>query len=366
MTPELNSFYDRAAAAERVGDAEEALAYHSGIPMFRRSRHRGILEQLIAAKDELTPWVYARWIVYQAIRCEDPGSRTGLLVRGALRAAVQTFHADQLGKTYIEGGDPVKVTASVMGESWAAHQLAQEYGVLAAFLDEFVGGDLADHAELVRSWIGAPIGGYRIEGRGSAARVPVRDLADDRTFDVLDLGAAGTVIGRLVPIGTTPALMFDTAPLAISEGIATEVARCDRPVGWVDILADAIGHRHLDSECLLREDYELLSDIASLDLIVFGTKPTDVSRVMSQLHSGRDEVGRAAFRVLRLASVGTLAPDAAPYVGAACLNAHAHENAVKRILAAGQRRQWLRWAELVSEPARGRLLRFAEATADAA
>src|SRR3954452_7241979 len=366
MTPELSSFYDRSAAAERVGDAEEALAYHSGIPMFRRSRHRGILEQLIAAKDELTPWNIARWIVYQALRCEDPGSRTGTLVRGALQTAVATFHADRIEETYVEGGDPVRVTATVLGESWAGHQLALEYGVLSAFLDEFVGGVLAEHAELARSWVGAPMGGYRIEKQGSAATVLVRDLASDRTHDVLDLGAAGTVIGRLVSSGTTPALMFDTAPLAISKGIATEVARCDRPVGWVDILADAIDQRRLDSECLLREDYELLSDIASLDLVVFGTKPTDVSRVMAQLRGGRDEVGRAAFRILRLASGGTVEGAAAPYVGAACLNVHAHENALTRILAPGQRRQWLRWAELVPEPARGRLLGFAEATADAA
>src|SRR4051794_29107423 len=115
MTPELSSFYDRSAAAERVGDAEEALAYHSGIPMFRRSRHRGILEQLIAAKDELTPWIIARWIVYQALRCEDPGSRTGTLVRGALQTAVATFHADRIEETYVEGGDPVRVTATVLG-----------------------------------------------------------------------------------------------------------------------------------------------------------------------------------------------------------------------------------------------------------
>jgi hypothetical protein len=366
MTPELSSFFDRAAAAERVGDAEEALAYHSGIPMFQQSRHRGVLEQLIAAGDELTPWAHVRWIVYQALRCEDSGSRTGSLVRVALRAAVETFHGDLLDEAYVEGHDPVKVTATVMGESWASHQLVQDLGVLPTFLDEFVGGDLLEHAELARSWAKARMGGYLIETPGSAGTVTVRDLAGDHTFDVLDLGAAGTVIGRLVPSGTTPALMFDTAPLAVSEEIATEVARCDRPVGWVDVLVHAIGRRRLDPECLLREDYELLSDIPSLDLLAFGTHPAELPRVMAQLRDGRDEVGRAAFRILRFAAEGALEPADAPYVAAASLNVHAHGEAVRRILAPGQQQVWLGWAELVPDPARARLLHFARSTAEAA
>ena len=116
MTPELKAFYDRSMAAERAGDAEEALAYHSSIPMFRRSRHRSMLEQLVEARDELTPWVWARWIVYQALRTEDEGSRTARQVRAALRDSVDTFHDGLMGNAYDEGGDPIQVTARVMGE----------------------------------------------------------------------------------------------------------------------------------------------------------------------------------------------------------------------------------------------------------
>ena len=91
MTPELLGFAERAAAAERVGDVEEALAYHRGVPMFRRSRHAAILEQLAAAKGDLTPWVYARWIVYQSTRVEDWTSDTGSLVRFALMEHARLF-----------------------------------------------------------------------------------------------------------------------------------------------------------------------------------------------------------------------------------------------------------------------------------
>ena len=372
MTPELMAFVDRAAAAERVGDIEEALAYHRGVPMFRRSRHASMLEQLAAVKSDLPPWVYVRWMVYQALRVDDARSETGSLVRCALMDALGSFHTDLMHAAYDEGRDPVRVAARVLGESWACHQLAaHDYGAVEAFLDEFVGGELAEHAPLAQSWVGAPMSGYRIEGRTTACGVAVRDLADDAVADVLDLGAGclagagGTVIGRLVPSGTTPALMFDTAPLPVDEEIAAEVARAGFE-DWADVLAEAIDDGRLDPARLLRADYELMSDIPSLDLLAFGTGPADLARVMSQLRKGRDEVGRAAYRILQQASVGALEDDAAAYVGAAALNVHAHADARRRILAPGQQGDWLRWAELVPAPARTRLVAFAEATRNVA
>ena len=372
MTRELTAFFERSSAAERAGDAAEALAYHDGIPMFRRSRHRSLLEQLVAADGELTPWVWARWIVYQSIRCEEPGSRTGALQRIALADAVETLHIDLLEETYDAGGDPVPVTARVLGESWAFHQLAvHDYGVLSSFVDEFATGTLAEHAGLVHEWVGTPMGGYRIEGRGSPCTLRVRDLGTDERREVLDLGAgagaAVCVIGRLVSTGGSPDLMFDTAPLVVDEATAREVARrVATPAGWVDALAEAIRERRLRSETLLREDYELMTDVPSLAMVEFGTRPTELARVMEQFRSGRDEVGRAAFRILRSASEGALEVDAAPYVGAAVLNVHAYGEAQRQILAPGQQPHWVSWAELVPEPARSRLLGFARATMDAA
>jgi hypothetical protein len=160
--------------------------------------------------------------------------------------------------------------------------------------------------------------------------------------------------------------MFDTAPLPLSEVLASEVAGSAVHGDWADRLAETIDEERLDPADLFREDYELMSDVPSLELLAFATKPTDLARVMAQLREGRDEVSRAAFRILRSAVDGAVEPDAAPYVAAACLNVQAHEQAHRRILAPGQRQTWLRWAALVPDPARARLLQFAEATADAA
>lgn len=382
LTPELTAFLDRTMAAERCGDLEEALEYYSGVPMLRRGRHRSVLEQLVAAQDELTPWVWARWIAYQALRCEDRDRRTGLIVRAATHDAVGLFHGDLMDAAYDAGGDPVKVVATVMGESWAFHQLAtHDYAGLETFLDECVTGRLAEHAVLARSWVGAPMGGYRIDGPSGPRRLAVLDLATDELVDVLDLGASsvagpgGWVIGRLVPSGTTPELMFDIAPLGVPEALARTVARHRDhragPNSWPELLAEALGRRELPSSALLREDYELMSDIPAVTMIELATRPLELARVMSQLRSGRDEVARTAFRILRSVADGSLesgdAPHlaarvTAPMVAAAVLNASAFEQAPRKILAPGQESRWRHWAAMVPQPARDRLLRFAEAT----
>ena len=373
MTPELTAFFDRSMAAERVGDAAEALAYHDGIPMFRRSRHRALLTQLAGVREELTPWAWARWIVYQSIRTEDEGSKTGRLVHAAMAEATARFHEDLMSAAYDRGRDPIQVHARVIGESWGCHQLAvYEYGVLESFLDELAGGELADSADLARSWVDASMHGYRMERQTRPGELRVRDLETDAHLDLLDLGAAtaarlnGWVIGRLVPSGTTPALMFDTAPLAVPKETAREVARCRERDEWVEVLADAIESGRLSGSDLLHEDYEILSDIPALALVEFATRRRDLARVMAQLAEGRDEIGRASFRILRGAAEASLEEAAAPYVASAVLNAHAYGEARRAILAPGQRSCWRHWAELVPEPARNRLLLFAAETAEAA
>jgi hypothetical protein len=373
MTAELTAFFDRSMAAERVGDAAEALAYHDGIPMFRRSRHRALLTQLAGVREELTPWAWARWIVYQSIRSEDPGSQTGQLLHAAMAEATSRFHGDLMSAAYDRGRDPIQVHARVMGESWGCHQLAvYEYGVLESFLDELAGGELADSAELARAWVRAPMHGYQWERPARPGELRVRDLATDMHLDVLDLGSATVarpshwVIGRLVPSGTTPALMFDTAPLQVHHETAREVAHCRAPDEWVEVLDDAIASGRMSGSDLLREDYEILTDIPALALVEFGTRRRDLPRVLAQLVEGRDEIGRAAFRILRRAADGSLEDAAAPFVASAVLNAHAHAEAPRLILASGQQPAWIHWAKRVPQPARGRLLRFADLTAEAA
>jgi hypothetical protein len=102
MTPALYACVERSLAAERAGDADAALEWHQSVPMFRGSRHRALLARLAWLGDELPAWVWARWIVYQATRCED--GRTGRLVRDQLRLAVEGLHVDLLESCYRSHG----------------------------------------------------------------------------------------------------------------------------------------------------------------------------------------------------------------------------------------------------------------------
>jgi hypothetical protein len=160
--------------------------------------------------------------------------------------------------------------------------------------------------------------------------------------------------------------MFDAPPLPVDEATARAVAVGRGPDAWVEILADAVEDRRVSSNDLLQQDYELFTDVPGRKLVEAATRPTDLARVLTQLEEGRDEVGRAAFRILRRAAEGSLEDADAAFVASAALNVHAHTEAPRAILAAGQQGRWLRWAELVPDPARRRLLRFAELTADAA
>ncbi len=90
--------------------------------------------------------------------------------RLALKYAVETFHDDQLADCHADGGDPMRVIAWVASESWLFHQLwLHELGGLRRFVDELATGRLAEHADLARSWAGAPLGGFRIEASMPAA-----------------------------------------------------------------------------------------------------------------------------------------------------------------------------------------------------
>lgn len=372
MTREYHAFVDSSLAAERVGDAEAALEYYRGVPMFTRSPHVANLTQVAGLAGEMTPWLWARWAAYQCTRADDEDTRLRVAMRTALEYTVNMFHSDRMHDAYVEGDDPVRVTSVVMGEDWAFHQICtHEIDGLETFLDELADGRLAEHSGLARGWVGAPMGGYRVE---PGPDLVVWDPARDERLELLDLGArlhAGEgawVIGRLVPSGTTPELMFDTRPLRVDERTAREVAAGSGRGEWVGPLEEAIDDGRVGRGILRRKDRALVTDVPSRSLVEAGTPPADLERTMRQLREGRDEVGRAAFRVLRSVAEGSFGGDEqAPYVAAAVLNAHARPEALRQVVAPGQREHWLRWAELVPEPARGRLTEFAERSgADAA
>jgi len=369
MTREYQSFLDSSLAAERSGDAATALEYHRGIPMFTRGRHVSVLALLKSLGDDMTPWLWARWAAYQCSRAEDVGTESGFITRAALDYTLQMFYDDQMRAAYDEGRDPVKLTARVMGESWIYHQVCTfELGGLREFLDFVADGPLAEHAEWARSWCEAPMRGLRVES-AAAGRLVATDLQTRRQVEVLDLGAGvmcrpgGFLVGRLVESGVAPATMFDTVPIVVDQQTAQEVAESTQG-GWITAFTKAIADERVDLAVLESEDRELACDVPELSLLEAGTRPLDLPRVMQQLREGRDEVKRAAFRILRQAFDGEYGGDEkAAYVGAAALNVRAFEQATKELTAPGHDAPWLRWAELVPDPASGRLRRLAALSA---
>lgn len=372
MTRDYHAFLASSIDAERTGDAATALEYHRGIPMFRRSSHVALLSQLVDVARQMTPWAWARWAAYQSTRAEDHATTSGEITRFALDYVVRMFHAEAIEEMYDAHDDPAGFLGRTMGEDWAYHQLCTfELGGLEVFLDELAGGRLADGAGLARGWLDARMSGFRFERSGPLGLL-AHDLATGRSTEVLDLGgdlgsaSHGFGLARLVSSGTDPGWMFDTRPLEVDEQTAREAAEVvDVHGGWVTALSDAIEAGRLESAALRREDRELLTDVPSIDLVAMGTDPAALASTMASLRRGRDEVGRAAFRILRSVAEGSFGPDAlAPYVGAAALNPHGYAE-VRRLLG-GATAAFEPWARLVPDPARSRLTQLATAAESAA
>jgi len=358
MTPELYACVERSQLAERAGDVTAALEWHRCVPMFRKGRHREVLGRLADLGDDVPGWVWARWIVYQSLRCED--GDTGRLVQDRLRQATEELHADLMEDCFRHQGDPIQVIARVLGESWAFHQrVAHEGGGLVAFVDEFATGRLVEHAALARRWAGARLSGYELGESGPGATLSVREAGGDEWVDVLDLGAracapGGWVLGRLVPSGVGDRLMFDMPPLGVPAAIASEVA--NRPDGdWWRVLTTLRERAGVRSESFLLEDFELLTDVRDLDLLRFGTAPRDLGRVMQQLREGRDEVSRAAYRILERARTGDVEAADQAYVGAAVLNVAAFGDLRRQMVRSDEPDCWAQWVGRLVEPARGRV-----------
>ena len=366
MTAAHVALVDQSLAAERSGDAARALELHASVPALNnRSRHHLLLAQIASLGDDLPDWVWARWLAYQAVRCEDPDTETGTMQRLALTYAVETFHEDQLADCHANAGDPLKVVAWVAAESWLYHQVwIHELGGLTRFVDELTTGRLAEHAALARSWASAPLGGYRVGQTVPGGRLLVHEPGADSAVEVLDLGAranaggAGWVLGRLVPSGVGDLRMFDAPPIAVPEQVAREVSGSAEP--WL-LIKEALDEGRLVARDFMRADYELTTDVPSIDLLRVGTAPADLDRVTAQLRSGRDEIPRAAFRVLRRAVDGTLPDSDAAHVAAAVLQPAARADARRMLVREGQYDVWARWASLVHEPASGLLLNLADA-----
>ena len=372
LTPEHHAFIKCFLAAERSGDAATALEYHRGIPMFRGSAHQQLLRQLVDLADEMPPWMWARWAAYQCTRAEDHSTEPGDLQRAALSHTLEVFHDETMCLIQCAGGDPTPFVAQTLGQDWAFHQICTfEMGGLALFLDQLAAGRLREMSGLARDWVDADMSGFRLEG-GTPTRLRIRDLATDQVHEVLDLGASVAardrrfLIGRLVPSGTDPAVMFDTRPLMVDQQTARHVAcATEEQGGWIRMLDRAVGEGRLAPGHLRSADRELLTDVPGLLLLEAGTAPAAMERTLNALAHGRDEVGRAAFRILDAAAAGTFGEDErAPFVAAAVLDPHAWNEWRRRRHVPSQ--EWERWAQLVPEPASSRLRLLAEGAAAAA
>lgn len=362
MTREHLSFVESSIAAERVGDAQTALEYHVGVPMFTRSRHAYILRQLSGLADEMTPWLWARWAAYQSIRAEDVGTESGFITKASLDYAVQMFYDEAMQALHDAGGDPVEILRNVVGESWIYQQVCTyEMGALREFLDFLADDRLAANAEWARSWTAASMRGIRVEA-SQPGTLAVTDLKAGEQLSLLDLGAGalckagGFLVGRLVPSGVAPGLMFDTTPVVVDERTAKDVASSSEG-GWITALTEAIADGRLTIDALESEDRELASDVPSSAMIELAGQPSD------RVRDGHDKVARSAFRILRQAADGALGDDRSPYVAAAALNPHAYADAKRKLVAPGQPSAWLHWAALAPEPAASRLGLLAEISA---
>ena len=177
-------------AAERAGDAARALELHTSVPALNlRSRHNVLLAQLAALGDELPDLGVGTLDRLSGHPMLGPRTETGRFQRRALKHAIETFHDDQLADCHANRGDPVKVMAWVASESWLFHQfLLHDMCGLERFVDELA-TVLAEHAGLLPSWAGAPLGGYLVGPSLPGGRLCVEDLAADSWTEVLDLGA---------------------------------------------------------------------------------------------------------------------------------------------------------------------------------
>lgn len=367
MTPQLLQYVDRSLAAERAGDAFPALEWHRSVPMFEHSRHGHLLEVVAALGDDAPPWVWARWVHYQASRCED--GQAGEMTRALWLGLLETAHVDLMDECHAANSDPIRVSSRVMSESWLYQQaVAHETDVVPAFIDEFATGRLAENADLARRWSGARLTAYELGQSLPGARLQVREAGADGWVEVLDLGArscvgsSGWVLGRLVPSGVDGATMFDVPPLPVPAELAWEVAAATATgTDWLDAVAAAQVGGIIDSQTFLREDYELATDVQGLDLLAHGTPVGDRARALEEQRRGRDEIRRAAFRVLRKAVEGDLPAEDQAYVAAAALNVRAAGDVRRLLVRPGCPEPWLAWAERAPEPGRRRLLELAQA-----
>ncbi|MGH8967130.1 MAG: hypothetical protein ACRDXB_17630, partial [Actinomycetes bacterium] len=172
----------------------------------------------------------SRWITNQAYRwlCFEPDPRLEAIGWATIGGAYPGT-----GISIRDWANPK--TAAIWRlalRSWVARQLGvYEYGGLESFVAERAATSLRASAEDMAPWLVAEMCGYRLE-EAHTDRLVVRDLGEDTSYDVLDLGLTDEVrvgehmIGRLVPVRTPPGLVFESRPVVVDPRTAREVSHC--------------------------------------------------------------------------------------------------------------------------------------------
>ena len=219
------------------------------------------LSQLCVLGPLLPRWATSRWVLSQALQVLDQPTR------GRSRTALSTAVRVGSGSGTLPGVDQLDANARVVDHDWVYRQLfLYELGGLDHFVRRIASPDLLAGADRIGEWAAAPMGAYLLVEE-TPRELAWEDLATGRDLRTINLGAATLTppgywaLGRVVP--TDEGAMFESAPLAVPEGAALDVAR-DR-AGWVDAVAKACREEYPledDEPCITGGfDFGLLTDV---------------------------------------------------------------------------------------------------------
>ena len=378
MTDEDIQHMDDHISASARGDARESLWHLQQTLQVEGSLTPHKLYELVTLGDQAPGWMYSRWCVEQAYRWmlveRDP--RTD-------EAAIQTMiaaHADQAEAVADDAVMFRELGTRVAAADWLCEQLAvYEYGGLLDFLDVKAGTTLVERSDQIRDWASARMNGYVLEG-ASGSSLRVRDLSTGAPVEVMNIGALTDrgpdcpVIGRVVPVATTPGLMFESRPVTVDLATAESVAAAsthEDPAHWIKCVGDGRYDERLEYGFSCRNGTLFSSDIVPMSSL----RDESDGEPQEEL---RDELGLLPGRMVELLELGLTPHQAngvmvaefafivvtvggaegagtvAPHVGAVILDEPVFEALRRHCTAAEHAAHWSTLADCSVEPVRSR------------
>ena len=359
-TAEDDEWMQRSLDAEARGDAAAALECDEHVLQVVESPRRYELAYLAHLGDDAPGWLICRWILAQA--------KASLLMSGDPRVQMATVLV--LAGTYElpdEDDDwaMLELGTGVAGTDWLVRELlVHTYSGLADFLDERARPELVARAPRIRDWIDEPLRVYRfVDLRDD--RLTVLEVGSTRTHEVLHLGCAlgmerdAMVLGRLVPSGVDPGLMFEWRPLEVDEETALELVdtlEADDPDEWVWTLAAAVGAGRQPYGLGRIGHSPLWSDAVGENLSRI-EKQEPSGRVQALMDAGLPRLVAEAVTTCEVALlVAEKAPQALPAAASAAALALIHPVVVsalhEHLSGSEHRAGWAAIAACVPEPAR--------------